>query len=85
MSNSTKVVNTTPMPTKEEIANIITDFKVSDMVIDAAEMAFMELFVSETFCDSSREYREDITFNYKLLMDVLRKIAKVERIQFSIN
>lgn len=79
------VDNGSAVPTPADVVNIITDFGLSASVIDSVEAAFLEFFNSDTFVESSREYRSGILLDYKLAMDTLRGIQRVEQMQYSVN
>jgi hypothetical protein len=78
MTNSTTVDQGHAMPGDNEIARIITGFGASESVIDATLLAFLEVFTSDDFAESHIEYRKAVAFDFRLLIDTLFQIHKVE-------
>lgn len=82
MTNSTTVDHGCAMPNNNSIANIITDFGMSEAVTDTTIVAYMELFVSDDFSEFDIETKRAYTFEFRLLLDVLFEISRVERLQY---
>ena len=65
-----------------EIVDTIAAFTSSADLIEWTEEAYTCFFMSENFDILALEGKRDLMFKYRLLMDMLRRIERFERLTF---
>lgn len=64
------------------ILDEIAAHAASDSVLKCTELAYLKFFASDEFQEYAQAERDNITYYYRILMDMLRKVKQFESITF---